>query len=101
MSSYMELEKDTRRRISTAIRYPIFVLVAIAIAIVILNIWVIPVFGDLFSKFGAELPLPTKILIGTSNFFVSYWPLFLLGTIGVVGGTRYYLATESSAAPVV
>ena len=94
MSSYLELEKDTRRRISTAVRYPIFVLIAISIAIVILNIFVIPVFADLFSKFGADLPLPTKILIGSSEFFVNYWPLLLVALIGVIIGVRHYINTE-------
>jgi MSHA biogenesis protein MshG len=90
----MELEKDTRRRISSAIRYPMFVLIAISIAIVVLNIFVIPVFADLFTKFGADLPLPTKILIGTSNFFLEQWPLIIFCVVAGVFGLRYYINTE-------
>jgi MSHA biogenesis protein MshG len=95
LSNYMELEKDTRRRISSAVRYPIFVLTAISIAIVVLNIFVIPVFADLFSKFGADLPWATKILIGTSNFFLEQWPLLILFSIVATFGIRYYINTEN------
>ena len=42
---------------------------------VVLNIFVIPVFSQMFAKFGVDLPLTTRILIGTSNFFVQYWPI--------------------------
>lgn len=95
LSGYMELEKDTRRRISSAVRYPVFVLTAISIAIVVLNIFVIPVFADLFSKFGADLPWATKILIGTSNFFLEEWPFIIIFSLGAVIGIRYYINTEA------
>ncbi len=95
MAQYLELEKDTRRRVTTALRYPILVFAAIAVAIVVLNIWVIPVFADLFSKFNTELPLPTRILIGTSNFFVNFWPWLLVAGVALVFGIRYYLNTEA------
>ncbi|MBL4826889.1 MAG: type II secretion system F family protein [Spongiibacteraceae bacterium] len=95
MAQYLELEKNTRRQIKAAVRYPIFVLVAISIAIVVLNIWVIPVFADLFSKFGADLPLPTKILIGMSSFFINYWPILLLALLASIAGIYHYLNTEA------
>ncbi|GLS82342.1 type II secretion system F family protein [Paraferrimonas haliotis] len=94
LSSYIEREQETRRQIKSATRYPILVVVAIAIALVILNIFVIPKFAEMFSKFGAELPLPTRILIGTSDFFVSFWPLMLLSVVLGVFGVRYWLKTE-------
>ena len=95
LSTYMELEKDTRRRIGSALRYPMFVMIAITVAMVVLNIFVIPVFADLFDNFGAELPLPTKILIGMSALFVNYWPLMLVASIGIVLGIRYYVKTTN------
>jgi MSHA biogenesis protein MshG len=97
LGQYMELERDTRRRIGSALRYPSFVFGAIGAAMVILNIWVIPVFADLFAKFNTELPLPTKVLIGTSNAFVNHWPLMLLGALGIFFGLRHYLGTEKGA----
>lgn len=81
LADYFFLEYETRKRISSAMRYPIMVLVFIAIALVILNIFVIPVFSQMFAKFGVDLPLSTRILIGTSNFFLNYWVYMLFGAI--------------------
>ncbi|WP_434358274.1 type II secretion system F family protein [Parasalinivibrio latis] len=77
LAAYYEQEIETRRRIKTAMRYPTFVLSAIGIATVVLNIKVIPQFASMFSRFGVDLPLPTRILITSSNFFVNYWHLLL------------------------
>lgn len=85
---HLELEQETARRIGGAFRYPMFVFIALAIAIVVLNIFVIPVFANLFDQFGAELPIMTKVLIGTSNFFVAYWHLML--AISVIGAVLFY-----------
>jgi len=94
LASYFEREQETRKRIKAAMRYPSFVLIAISIAIVILNIFVIPTFANMFAKFGAELPLATRMLIGSSNFFVHYWPHLFVTLIASVFGVRYYLTTE-------
>lgn len=74
LAEYYLLEYETRKRITAAMRYPALVITFIAGAMVILNLFVIPVFSQMFAKFGVELPLTTRILIGTSNFFVTYWP---------------------------
>lgn len=94
LAEYLEREQETRKQIKAATRYPIFVVIAITVAFVILNIFVIPKFADMFAKFNAELPLMTRILIGTSDFMQNYWWL-LLGVLGlgIYGGMRY-LATE-------
>ena len=94
LAGYIEREQETRRRIKAAMRYPIFVLIAITIAMVILNIMVIPKFADMFSRFGAELPWATKLLIGTSSLFVNYWPAMLVGAIGTFIGIRYWHNSE-------
>ena len=94
LSGYIEREQETRRRIKAAMRYPIFVLIAIALAMVILNIMVIPKFAEMFARFGADLPWATKVLIGTSNLFVNYWPLMLIILLGTIIGIRYWHHTE-------
>ncbi len=77
LAEYISLEVETKRRVKSAMRYPVIVISFITIAMIILNIWVIPVFSDMFGKFGVELPLTTRILIGISNFFVHYsWLIF-------------------------
>lgn len=81
LTSYLEREQATRKRIKTALRYPSMVLIALAAALVILNIFVIPTFANMFSKLGAELPLATKFLIASSNLFLNYWPYMLFACI--------------------
>ncbi|MBD8513135.1 type II secretion system F family protein [Photobacterium sp. CAU 1568] len=81
LAQYYEQELETRRRIKSAMRYPSFVLSAILLAMIVLNTKVIPQFASMFSRFGVELPLPTRILIGTSDFMLSYWPLLLGGSV--------------------
>lgn len=93
LASYFEREQDTRKRIKTALRYPSFVLGAIGIAIVILNIFVIPTFANMFAKLGADLPWATKALIASSNFFLTYWPHLLIGFVFTFLGIRNYVKT--------
>lgn len=81
LTSYLEREQATRKRIKTALRYPSMVLIALAAALVILNIFVIPTFANMFSKLGAELPLATKFLIASSDLFLNYWPYMLFACI--------------------
>jgi MSHA biogenesis protein MshG len=73
LAEYLEREQETRKQIKSATRYPTFVIIAITAAIVILNIWVIPIFANMFDKFGTELPLMTRILLSTSDFFINQW----------------------------
>ena len=94
IAGYLEREKDTRQKVKSALRYPSFVLIAIAIAVTILNLFVIPAFKTIFDRAHAELPLPTRILIGTSDFFVSYWAWMLIVLIATVIGIRWYVGTE-------
>lgn len=94
ISEYLAREKDTRERIKAALRYPTFVIVAIAIAITIINIWVIPVFAGLFENAGVALPWQTRILMATSDFFVAFWPFMLVGVVGSFFGARYYVNTD-------
>lgn len=94
LSGYIEREQETRRRIKAAMRYPIFVLIAIAIAMVILNIMVIPKFAEMFSRFGADLPWATKLLINTSSVFVNYWPVMIVVLVASFVGIRYWHSTE-------
>lgn len=93
LANYFELELETRKRIKTAMRYPSFVLIAIGIAMVILNIMVIPVFAGMFAKFGVELPLATRILLATSHFFVHYWWGMLGVLLAMVFGWRRWVST--------
>lgn len=94
ISRYLELEKDTRERIKSALRYPAMVIIAMAIAITIINIVVIPAFAKIFERAHVSLPLPTRILLGTSKFFVDYWPLMLGGLIIAAVAAHLYVGSD-------
>lgn len=91
LALYFEREQETRKRIKSALRYPTFVLIALAIAMFILNLFVVPVFTQMFERFDTELPIMTRVLIGTSNFFVNYWWLILIVLIGIIFSAKQYV----------
>jgi MSHA biogenesis protein MshG len=95
MARYLAKDKETRRRISTATRYPRLVLGAIALALVLINVCVIPAFARSFESFGAELPWATRLLIGFSDATLAYWPHLLLATVGMVMMFRRWVATPA------
>ncbi len=94
LGKYLELELDTNQRIKAALRYPTIVIIAMAIAVAVINLFVIPAFSSLFAAFKAELPLPTQILIFTSEFFVNYWPHML---VAIIGSFVYFQRWKRSA----
>ncbi|MDP2902108.1 MAG: type II secretion system F family protein [Methylovulum sp.] len=81
IANYLGREKETQSRIKSAFRYPIMVIVAISVAMVVINIYVIPSFKSVFDRMQAELPWQTKLLMAVSNFTVSYWPYLLGGLL--------------------
>ncbi|MBF0455829.1 MAG: type II secretion system F family protein [Magnetococcales bacterium] len=78
--SYLENDKETRRRLASAVRYPAFVVMTVFLALGVVNTYVIPAFVELFDKFGAELPFSTSLLLAASRFIQGWgWPvLFFL-----------------------
>lgn len=95
MFEHLEFEKFMRDQVKAALRYPTFVVVAMAVAMVIVNLFVIPAFAKVFKGFGAELPLMTKLLLGFSDFMVAAWPYLLLLLVGAVFGFRAYVDTTA------
>lgn len=91
---YLEKERETKKRIKIATRYPILVLAVITIAVVIVNIFVVPAFAKFFAGFKITLPLPTRILIATSNFFVNYWWVLIAIIIGLIFMWISYINTK-------
>jgi len=93
--NHLEFEKEIRESIRAAVRYPIFVLCAMAGAIVIINLFVIPAFAKVYAGFKAELPYLTKLLIGFSNLMVETWYLQLAALLVAGLGFRAWIATRS------
>lgn len=83
LTDFLEMEDINAKRLKSTLRYPKLVISAMLIAMIVINLVVVPSFSKLFSSFGADLPLPTRILIATSNFLTNYWFL-ILGIIVVL-----------------
>jgi MSHA biogenesis protein MshG len=93
LAEHLEFELDVRARVKQALRYPIMVILAIAIALVIINVFVLPTFATVFAGFKAQLPLMTRFLLGFSAWTVRWWPLVLAGAVAAAWGVRAWLAT--------
>lgn len=91
LAEHLEFERDTRARIKQAMRYPSFVVIAMLIAIVIINLFVLPVFAKVFAGFNTQLPLITRGLLGFSGWMITWWPALLALAAALVVGLRAYL----------
>ena len=94
LAIYLEQELENKRRIKSATRYPMFVTIAVVLAMVVMNTMVIPKFAAMFQGFGIELPLATRILLATSHAFTEYWAWMLLALIGSWTGIHLWLKTS-------
>jgi len=81
MAGYIERNRKMSHNISAALRYPTIVISAIAIAMVIVNLFVIPKFASFFEANSLELPWQTMVLLATSNFFVANWHFMLIAVV--------------------
>jgi len=95
MYHHIEFEQFMRQQIKSATRYPMFVIIAMTVALFIINIMVIPVFAKVFQGFKAELPLMTRVLIGFSNFMVAYWPLLIGAIVGAIVAFKAWTRTDA------
>lgn len=97
LTEYITKENATKRMIKKALSYPKFVMVAITIAMTVMNIFVIPTFASMFSKMGEDLPPMTKFLMSTSDMFINYWPWMLAGLISSVVAFKKWTVSDSGS----
>lgn len=97
LAEYLELEVDITKKIKTALRYPIFVIVAIIIALLIINVFVIPSFAKLYDNMHGTLPLPTLILLTVSNFIITYGFLLIGMILFAILAIRNYISSPEGA----
>ena len=95
---HIEFESFMGQQVKSAVRYPSFVVSAMAIAVGVINTLVVPAFASVFKSFNAELPLATRILVASSNFTLNYG--WLAGLAGVAGflGLRHWIAQPTGRA---
>ncbi len=95
MAGYIDRNRKMNQNIKAALRYPGIVIAAIAIAMVIVNLFVIPKFAAFFEANHLDLPWQTVLLLETSRFFTEYWR-WMLGALAVAWiGFRYWVATDA------
>lgn len=94
MYEYLRMEKRIRDKLSTALRYPATVVVAIAIAVTIITLWVLPRFAPIFAALGDDLPWSTTVLLGVSNFAAHYWYIVLAVALSLIVGFKLYIRDE-------
>lgn len=95
LSEYLERDIAAKRQVKSALTYPIVVLVVAFVAVIVMSVFVLPKFTGLYRSLGAQLPLPTRMLIGFTDFMTAYF-LFVIGAVGlgvgvlvaVCGGAR-------------
>jgi len=81
LAQHIEFEMFMRQQVKSALRYPTFVIIAMVAAIGVINVMVIPAFSGVFKSLGADLPLPTQILVSMSNFTINYGWHMLAGMV--------------------
>ena len=86
LATYMEKTEAIKSKIKSALMYPTSVIIVAFVVVTIIMIFVIPAFKQVFTSFGADLPAPTLLVMGISDYFVQYWWLIF----GVVGGGTYF-----------
>lgn len=93
LTEYLTQEQKMHDSVKGAVRYPIIVMITIVLAMVFMSTFVIPKFAPVFAQLKGEMPLPTRILLGSSMLVREYWMYTLAAVALCVFGVRSYLNT--------
>ena len=94
MYQYIALDKSIRDKIKSALRYPAIVMIAIAIAIGVITLFVVPAFAKVFAQGGVELPWATRAILAVSAFMVAYWWMLLGALVSAAVAFRSWVRTD-------
>ena len=94
LSVYIEKAAALKRKVKSAMIYPLTIVGVAFIVVIFMLTFVIPTFAKMFAGMGADLPLPTLIVIRLSDFATRFWWLIIGAAIGIVVGIRAYYKTE-------
>ena len=87
--------RQTAEQVASAMRYPMFVVATCLIALVVINLFVIPSFAKVFANLNTELPLLTRVLLGSSRLMVTWWPFMAAtGVLGTLALRRWIQTPE-------
>jgi type IV pilus assembly protein PilC len=96
LSNYLESAEELKGKIKGAMVYPAVISIVAACVTLFLIIFIIPTFENIFSQFGAELPLPTRVLIGLSKLLRKFWYLVVLIPPALIFSFRQFKKSESN-----
>jgi len=95
LAVHLEQSAALKRKVKSAMMYPMIVITIAVLIVTLLIVKVIPVFENMFKDFGAELPMPTQVLINISHFVRSYGVFLLVALVGFFFFFRWYLNTTN------
>ncbi len=84
LATYLDRDIAAKRQIKSALTYPIIVLCVAVAAMVVMSVFVLPKFATMYRGLGAKLPLPTRLLLSSTDFFTTSWPMIGLGLVVVL-----------------
>jgi type IV pilus assembly protein PilC len=95
LATYIEKNVKLKAQVKSAMVYPVAIIVIAAVVVTVILWKVIPTFANLFAGLGAELPLPTRIVIALSNGVVTFMPYMVVTLVAAFFGFRSYYATTN------
>ncbi len=84
LSAYMQRDITAKRQVKSALTYPTFVFVLAIAAVVVMAVYVLPKFKGFYKSLGAKLPLPTRILLGFTDFMAAWWFVIIAVVAGLI-----------------
>lgn len=100
LADQIEKEVELRRKIKSAMTYPIVVVCLVMLILGAMLLFVVPQFETIYASLDSQLPLPTRILLSISDAFRTYWYLVALGAVGAMFAFRRYKRTDAGRARV-
>ncbi len=93
LTGVMQRDWEIRKSVKSALRYPMIVVIGMAVAFLVLVSFVVPKFAKVFEQINMELPLPTKLLLGLASLLQNYWWALIIVVGGAIFGFKRYLST--------
>jgi type IV pilus assembly protein PilC len=94
LAGFLEASARLRKKVKSAMTYPVIVICIAVIITTFLIVRVVPIFGEIFHDFGAKLPAPTQFLLDLSDFVRGNWYFILLVVGGIIFGARFFLRSQ-------
>lgn len=95
LADNLEKQQKIKSSIKSALMYPMIVIIGMVLVVIIMMVVVIPQLSVLYENLNIDLPLPTRIIMGLSNFFITFWPLILASIVFLIGFYKRWSKTEA------